>query len=98
MITLIERAAQSDPRLDRNQHTTPWDFLSYIALPASQAADLSNLDTAFVLIDLTRNPDYVKEPYALMSARTDLCGGYQATYADLVKERGALLLHTRGSV
>jgi hypothetical protein len=98
MITLIERAAQSDPRLNRNQHTTPWDFLSYIALQESQPADLSNLDTAFVLIDGAKNPGYVKDPYALMSARADLCGGYQATYADLVKERGALLLHTRGSV
>ena len=27
---LIERAAQSDPRLYRNQHTVPRDFLNYV--------------------------------------------------------------------
>jgi hypothetical protein len=31
MAALIERAVQSDPRLYRNQHTVPPDFLSHIA-------------------------------------------------------------------
>jgi hypothetical protein len=41
---LIERAAQSDPRLYRNQHTAPRDFLSHIcSFTKNQAACLSHL-------------------------------------------------------
>jgi hypothetical protein len=40
---LIERAAQANPRLDRNQHTLPRDFLNSHTLRQSQAARFSNL-------------------------------------------------------
>jgi len=39
---LIERAAQANSRLDRNQHTLPRDFLNSNALRRTQAARLSN--------------------------------------------------------
>jgi hypothetical protein len=39
---LIERAAQANPRLDRNQHTLPRDFLTPDTLQRSQAARFSN--------------------------------------------------------
>jgi hypothetical protein len=40
---LIERAAQSNPRLHGSQHTVPGYFLISIAPRSSQAARLSNL-------------------------------------------------------
>lgn len=43
MAHLVERAVQSNPRLDRNQYTVPRDFLSAIASRKVQAAFLSNL-------------------------------------------------------
>jgi hypothetical protein len=43
MAHLIERTVQSDPRLDRNQHTVPRDFPTNIASQKVQAAFLSNL-------------------------------------------------------
>ena len=42
MAHLIERAIQSDPRLDRNQYAVPSDFLTNIASQNVQAAFLSN--------------------------------------------------------
>jgi hypothetical protein len=43
MAALIERAIQTDPRLYRNQHALPRDFLALLSSCASHAARFSNL-------------------------------------------------------